>query len=205
MALDTAQDSPSYLAGRLLAILEALEAAVVPEAERSVFYSLLPQVIQTPGLAVKAAATRMPAWIGKLAARDAAASELHRTRFVDLLGRIPTPHLPVDTESQSWASLGYHHQVSADVRAGLRPDQMLPITTAEVADLLGYQGPNAIKTASSWLSRHGIKPVGRDPGKGGSNRWSYTDVEAARAAAPGRGARAQGRSAADVAPPDTTP
>jgi len=189
MALDTNQTNPGYLCGRLLAALEALEAATLPEKQRTVFYQLLPKLATSPGVAITAIATHSPNLLNKLANRDPAAAELHKNRIGDILSRITTPNIPVDLETRSWAALGYHHQEHADVAAGLRPDQDHPITTDEVADMLGYQGDSATKTAATWLARHGIKPIGRQPGRYGLNTYSYAEVLAAKQSAPGRGAR----------------
>src|SRR5690606_41824573 len=77
----------------------------------------------------------------------------------------------------------------AHVAARLRPDQAHPLTPDEAADMRGYQGDRAPKPAPAWLARHGIKPIGRQPGRYGLNTYRYAEVLAAKQSAPGRGAR----------------
>ncbi|WP_372411985.1 hypothetical protein [Streptomyces luteireticuli] len=59
-------------------------------------------------------------------------------------------------------------------------------TLDEVRNYLGLATPNGARTA---LSRWGVRPVARQPGRSGQNLYSPEEVRKAHATRPGRGAR----------------
>lgn len=69
------------------------------------------------------------------------------------------------------------------------------MTTSEVADALGMKNGDA---ANTWLSRRGINPVGRQPGRHGQNLYRRADVLNAKG--PGRGYRSDLHGPRDDAP-----
>lgn len=74
----------------------------------------------------------------------------------------------------------------AEVTAVLLGDEYGPtVTTKRAAEILSL----GVDSADKRLRRRGLTPVGRQPGRGGQNLWRTADVAAARAAAPGQGAR----------------
>lgn len=68
-----------------------------------------------------------------------------------------------------------------------RPDLW---TTEQVATYLGIAQGSARKTLSRW----GVEPYDREPGRNGSHRYVADDVRAAHASAPGTGNRAPRRT-----------
>lgn len=63
---------------------------------------------------------------------------------------------------------------------------MNTITATEAAALMGVSsGPSARRTLTRW----GVRPVGRAPGRGGESLYDRGEVERAIANRPGRGAR----------------
>lgn len=59
-------------------------------------------------------------------------------------------------------------------------------TTSDVADHLGA---SSIQSAAKTLSRWGIKPISREPGRGGQNLYDPEQIKTASSVRPGRGAR----------------
>ena len=59
-------------------------------------------------------------------------------------------------------------------------------TTAEAA---GYLGATSAGSGRKTLSRLGVAPVSREPGRGGQNLFDAAKVRAARSRMPGRGKR----------------
>lgn len=60
----------------------------------------------------------------------------------------------------------------------------IEMTTSEVMWFIGY---GSTRATNAWLSRHGIKAVGRRPGFNGENVYLRADVEQAKASMPGQG------------------
>jgi hypothetical protein len=67
-------------------------------------------------------------------------------------------------------------------------------TVTRVAQELGYSGPAATGTARKQLSRWGLYPVGRAPGRGGESLYASDQVQAAQSVRPGSGRRSAERS-----------
>jgi len=63
-------------------------------------------------------------------------------------------------------------------------------TIAEVAEFLGAASTGS---ARKTLSRWGVTARSRQPGRAGASLYSETEIRAAKAAAPGRGARTDKR------------
>ena len=61
-------------------------------------------------------------------------------------------------------------------------------TTAEAAD---YLGASSEGSGRKTLSRLGVAPVSREPGRGGQNLYDAAEIRAAKARMPGRGKRSQ--------------
>ena len=59
-------------------------------------------------------------------------------------------------------------------------------TTSEVTEWLGTTSG---RSTTHMLHHWGVRPVARQPGKGGQNLYKAADVRAAKAARPGRGTR----------------
>jgi hypothetical protein len=59
-------------------------------------------------------------------------------------------------------------------------------TTAEAAD---YLGASSEGSGRKTLSRLGVAPVSREPGRGGQNLYDAAEIRAAKARMPGRGKR----------------
>jgi hypothetical protein len=62
-------------------------------------------------------------------------------------------------------------------------------TTAEAAE---YLGASSAGSGRKTLSRLGVAPVSREPGRVGQNLYDATKVRAAKARMPGRGKRSWG-------------
>ena len=60
-------------------------------------------------------------------------------------------------------------------------------TTAEAAE---YLGASSAGSGRKTLSRLGVVPLSREPGRGGQNLYQAAEVRAAKARMPGRGKRA---------------
>lgn len=189
MPLDDANTDPAYLCGRLLSVLEAAELAAT--GRRDWYYAKARVAAHDPMVAVTQGVNACPSWLTKIATRSGEEAARHvADRIGALVDRIgsPDPH-PVGPDATAAASLGYGHQEAADVRAGLRPDLRVDVTTSEVAAMLGYTGEAAVRSAAKWLHRHGVRPVGREPGRIGQNLYDEAVVRSALDDAPGRGRR----------------
>lgn len=66
-------------------------------------------------------------------------------------------------------------------------------TVSEVAKYLGYSGDSANGSARKQLSRWGLKPEGRQPGRGGESLFAADQVRDAHENRPGRGRWAESR------------
>lgn len=66
-------------------------------------------------------------------------------------------------------------------------------TTSRVAEHLGYTGPSAVGTTRRQLTRWGLLPVDREPGRQGENRYAADQVTACHQTRPGRGRWAENR------------
>jgi hypothetical protein len=62
-------------------------------------------------------------------------------------------------------------------------------TVSMIAEYLGYTGDAATGSARRWLSRQGLEPVGREPGRRGESQYFEHLVRAARERSPGSGRR----------------
>jgi hypothetical protein len=67
-------------------------------------------------------------------------------------------------------------------------------TTAEAAE---YLGASSAGSGRKTLSRLGVEPVSREPGRGGQNLYDASKVRAAKARMPGRGKRSSAAAADD--------
>ncbi|MFE9406824.1 hypothetical protein ACFYNY_34515 [Streptomyces sp. NPDC006530] len=68
-----------------------------------------------------------------------------------------------------------------------RDRELWPVSRA--AEYLGYSGPSATGTTRKQLSRWGLMPEGRGPGRGGESLYAADQIIAAHTHRPGRGAR----------------
>lgn len=59
-------------------------------------------------------------------------------------------------------------------------------TTTEVQE---YLGASSVRSVSKTLSRLGVRPVARQPGRSGENLYDAAQIRAAKASMPGRGVR----------------
>ncbi len=59
-------------------------------------------------------------------------------------------------------------------------------TTAEAAE---YLGASSAGSGRKTLSRLGVAPLSREPGRGGQNLYDAAEIRAAKARMPGRGKR----------------
>jgi hypothetical protein len=196
MPLDPTNTQPGYVAGRIIAVLDALETAVLgPSLEREICYRGWPATLGNPALAPRLAATRAPIWLRKLAQTDPDLAALYQARLADVIDLLGTQPLGADIQTRSWVQLGYYHQLTVDIQAGLRADQGSGhLTTSQVGETLGYTGDHAHKAAARWLHRAGIRPTGREAGRTGQNIYPREVVQAAIASRPGRGARTDRRT-----------
>lgn len=93
-------------------------------------------------------------------------------------------HLPQPRHHAVGGRLPMWHADDVDAYA-CRDYERWPIS--RVAEELGYTGPSAAGTARKQLSRWGLNPVGRGPGRGGENLFAADQVQAAQTTRPGRG------------------
>lgn len=75
-------------------------------------------------------------------------------------------------------------------------------TTAEAAEFLGASSAGSGRKT---LSRLGVAPVSREPGRGGQNLYDAARVRAAKARMPGRGKRSFPNESSAVMPTDKKP
>lgn len=68
-------------------------------------------------------------------------------------------------------------------------------TTAQAA---GYLGASSAGSGRKTLSRLGVTPISREPGRGGQNLYDAAKVRAAKARMPGRG-----KQSSDTVPQET--
>ena len=68
-------------------------------------------------------------------------------------------------------------------------------TTAQAAE---YLGASSAGSGRKTLSRLGVTPISREPGRGGQNLYDATKVRAAKARMPGRG-----KQSLDAVPQET--
>lgn len=100
-------------------------------------------------------------------------------------GNIPPPlHYALDGRMPLW------HANDLNTYATRDHDRW---PTSRVAQHLGYTGPSAIGTTRRQLSRWGLLPVDREPGRQGENRYAADQVIACHQARPGRGRWAESR------------
>ncbi|WP_438289605.1 hypothetical protein [Streptomyces sp. HUAS TT7] len=94
-------------------------------------------------------------------------------------GALPTPDRYVDGRPQ------WHPDTLA--RYAGRRRELRPVS--RVAEYLGYTGSSATGTTRKQLSRWGLLPEGRGPGRGGESLYAADQITAAHTHRPGRGAR----------------
>jgi len=70
-------------------------------------------------------------------------------------------------------------------------------TTVEAAE---YLGASSAGSGRKTLSRLGLAPVSREPGRGGQNLYDAAEVRAAKARMPGRGKRPSDAEPRPVSP-----
>jgi hypothetical protein len=182
--LDETRNSPGYLLGRLFAILCDLEAATGNKHHSDTdLYGRLPTAIGNPTVVLNYVAQQRR-FATRLAQTSPAKADRFTTRITGLVERVGQPGmLTGNTAEQSLFTIGYWHQVGADIET---------MPTSAVAELLGYTGANATNAARAELSRLGVEAIGRDA-QTGEKLWPITEVGEAVRRRPGQGARTDKR------------
>lgn len=152
-ALDDDNHSPSYVAGRIFAVLESLQRSAYPgkDAPNLGFYGrYYSGAIANPNVALVAGEQLSAAWVKKLEGRgQGGIAFIYKNRLTDLYERIDEAGgIParIGLTEQGSFILGYHHQRADDLRrarAGKAPevpappeDTEEPVDTDQTSDLV---------------------------------------------------------------------
>jgi CRISPR-associated protein Csd1 len=115
--LDTENQNPAYLCGRLFAVLEAIQARAIPGAGSTIVDRFFGTASSAPASVFGLLLSRTQAHLGKLRRERRGSYIAYQQKLEEIQAKLHSFPKTLTLEEQGLFSLGYYHQRSSD-RAG---------------------------------------------------------------------------------------